>query len=347
MRKIKIVFILFFVIISSTLQVKATDFWAKNYIVMERETNQVLDGKNINEVQSVASISKIMTAIVVIENSNMEEIITITEEMIAKAYGSGIYVHPGDDISIQDLLYGLMLRSGNDAALSLATHVGGGSVSKFVDLMNHKARELNLVNTVFSNPSGLDEEDAGNLSSVYDMAVLMSYCLKNDIFKGITSTTSYKRLDGKGTWKNKNKLLTMYEYTTSGKTGFTKKAKRTLITSAKKDNTELIVVTFNCGDDFMFHKSLYEEYFNLYEQALVLNKGIHRIDNYYFKVEKEVSYLLNKQDDAFQVSYEIIENEALVNVYLNYKDRKIYLDSFHLHEKKISWFLKLLNGEIL
>jgi len=347
MKKIISIFVLFMTVISNTTVANATDFWAKNYIVMEKDTKQVVEGKNINETQSVASISKIMTAIVVIENCDLEEVITITEEMIALAWGSGIYVHPGDEISIQDLLYGLMLRSGNDAAAALATHAGGGDFDMFVTMMNQKAQELSMENTLFRNPSGLDEEDGGNISSVYDMALLMAYCLDNETFREITSTQSYQRIDGKGTWKNKNKLLQLYEYTTSGKTGYTKIAKRTLISSAKKNNVELIVVTFNCGDDFAFHKSLYEQYFALYEQTLLLNKGIHQIDSYYFTVEDQVMYPLKQSDSQYSLYYEIIESEAIVNVYLKYNNQLTYLRTYRLHDKKISWFYKVLNGETL
>jgi D-alanyl-D-alanine carboxypeptidase len=344
MKKILLCLIIFIAYIKP---VNATEFWAKNYIVMEQSSLQVLEGKDIHQTQSVASISKIMTAIIVLENVDLRTMITIGEE-INRAYGSGIYIHIGDEITIQDLLYGLMLRSGNDAALALAYYVGEDSVENFVELMNNKAIEIGMKNTVFSNPSGLDEEDLGNVSSVYDMGLLMSYCLNNEQFKQIASTTSYKRLDGKGTWKNKNKLLDMYEYTTAGKTGFTKKAKRTLISSAKKDGVELIVVTFNCGDDFMFHKSLFESYFNLYNQVLWLNRGIHRVDDYYFEADKPLFYPMDYslKDTSF-LNYEIIENEAIVNVYLNIKDEKIFLSSYSIKKNRINWFLKVFNGEKL
>ena len=160
-----------------------------------------------------------------------------------------------EEISIEKLLYGLMLRSGNDAAITLAMSISN-SVEEFVLLMNKKAEELNLKNTFFSNPHGLDEEDNGNISSAYDMALLYSYCMKNKTFAKITSSQSY------GTYINKNKLIRTYPYCTGGKTGFTKKAKRTLISSASKDDINLIVVTLNCGNDFQSHKDIYEHYFN-------------------------------------------------------------------------------------
>ena len=130
---------------------------------------------------------------------------------INKAYGSCVYIHIKDRITIQDLLYGLMLRSGNDCALMLAKSVGG-SVERFVEMMNEKARDIGMKQTHFSNPSGLDEEDEGNLSTVKEMAILYRYCCQNPLFNQIVKTKEYKRLDGKGYWHNKNRLLKEYPY---------------------------------------------------------------------------------------------------------------------------------------
>lgn len=282
--------------------VSASEFWAKSYIVMERQTHQVLEGKDIHEVQSVASISKIMTAIIAIEQGDLDKVITIGDE-IDKAYGSGVYIHKGDSISLRDLLYGTMLRSGNDAALCLAYH-SAGSIEAFVSLMNEKAQQLGMNDTHFSNPTGLDEEDEGNQSSVYDMAILMSYCMDNAIFREVSGTSDYQREDGNGTWHNKNKLLENYSYTTGGKTGFTRKAKRTLISSAQKDDLELIVVTFNCGDDFAYHQSLYENYFAMYENLLCIDKGVHRYGDYTYEVSQPVYLLWPIEKEKPELAYE-------------------------------------------
>lgn len=293
---------------------QATEYDAKNYIVMERGSGQVLEGKNIHEVQSVASISKIMTAIVALENDDLLREVEIGEE-INKAYGSGVYIHQGDRITIQDLLYGLLLRSGNDAALCLAYHVGQKSIAHFVNMMNEKAAQLGMHDTVFHNPSGLDEEDEGNLSSVYDMALLMRYCMENETFRQITSTQVYQRLDGQGTWHNKNKLLSQYAYTTGGKTGFTKKARRTLITSAMKDGLELIVVTFNCGDDFCFHQNLYETYFAIYEQVLCLDRGVYEIAGQEFQVDQPLYQMKLKESTQQKVSFQLDDQNGCVQIY--------------------------------
>lgn len=233
-------------------------FKASSSILMNQETLEVIEGKNIHHVQSVASISKVMTAIIVIENLNIFNEISIPKDVL-KAYGSAIYIQPHQKISILDLLYGLLLRSGNDAALCLESQL-----DNFVDLMNQKAKSLHMEHTEFRNSTGLDEQDGGNLSCAYDMAILMSYAMNNEIFKQIVSTKKYKRLDGNGYWKNKNKLLN-YEFCIGGKTGYTKKAGRTLVTCASNDLTNLVCVTFRCVDDFAFHEKLYDLYFKKYK----------------------------------------------------------------------------------
>jgi D-alanyl-D-alanine carboxypeptidase len=257
MKKIFVINLLLCMFIFVLKDVSAEDealtFSGKSYVVMEASSRQVLESKEEHYVQSVASISKIMTCLIAIENADLDMIVEV-DETINQAWGSGIYVHIGDEISLRDLLYGLMLRSGNDAAVMIAVSVAG-SIEEFVAMMNEKSAELGLENTLFSNPSGLDEEDAGNQSSAYDMAIIMAYCYQNPIFNEIMRTENYKREDGNGSWQNKNRLLREYEYCIGGKTGFTKKARRTLVTMASKDGVDLIIVTFQEGNDFEFHRN--------------------------------------------------------------------------------------------
>lgn len=175
-------------------------------------------------------------------------------------------------------------------------------------MMNDKAKELNMEHTFFSNPTGLDEEDNGNQSCVYDMALLMKYASDNAIFNEIVSTKSYKRLDGGGTWHNKNRLLDEYEYCVGGKTGYTKKAKRTLVTRAVKNNISLIIVTFNCGNDFEFHKEEYEDCFNQYENTYLLPKGIYQYNGHSFLIEKDIIGINKNEEVSF------IDNNNQINV---------------------------------
>ena len=256
--------------------------------VMDTFNKTVLEAKNEHYVQSVASISKIMTAIVAIENGNLDDEYEIGEE-VNQAWGSGVYIHIGDHINLRDLLHGLLLRSGNDAANVIAKNIGG-DIPHFVEMMNKKAKDIGMNDSVFSNATGLDEEDAGNRSSAYDMALLMSYCSQNPIFNDIVMKQTYKREDAGGTWHNKNRLLEEYEYCVGGKTGFTKKARRTLVTRAIKNDVSLVIVTLNCGNDFEFHKAKYEECFGKYQNMLVLPKGIYQYHGHSFLIDEDLYY---------------------------------------------------------
>ena len=308
MKKLFIVVLCLFVI---PLQVKAYETSATSAILMDMDSGRILYEKNIHNVRSVASISKIMTAILAIESGKLEETVTVGEE-IGEAYGSGIYIRIGEEIKLKDLLYGLMLRSGNDAALAIAKYVGG-SVEEFVKMMNQKAQQLNMRNSVFNNPSGLDEEK-GNMSTAYDMALLTSYAMKNDIYKEITGTKKYtlKTNMNNYVWTNKNKVLQTYKYATGGKTGFTEIARRTLVTTASKDHLNLVVVTLNDGNDFEDHKNLYEEAFNTFKTYQILTKGNIQIPNetYYkhqiLEIKEDYYYSLAKEEkESIILKFEI------------------------------------------
>ena len=286
---------------NESIPTAAVPISCSSYVVMEKSTNKVLESKDMHTSRSVASISKIMTAIVAIENVNLEDIVTIPQE-INEVYGSMLYIHENDQIPIMDLLYGLILRS-------IAIHVGG-TIEKFVEMMNQKAKNLNMQDSLFRNPHGLDEEDGGNLSSAYDMALLHAYALNNPVYRQITSAKQYK------TYKNKNRLFNLYDCTTGGKTGYTKLAKRTLVSSAKQDDLELVIVTLNCGNDFGVHKSLYQYYFANYKGLIVLKAGENYIDSYCVKVEKEYVLMVSNDLDNLYLKYEIQKNSKQVHIYL-------------------------------
>ena len=319
-RKLGLIISLMMTLVNTN--VSAVPFQGKSYIVMEASHQIVIEGSNQDYIQSVASISKIMTCIIAIENMELDTIITV-DDTINKAWGSGVYIHIGDKISLRDLLYGLMLRSGNDAAVMIAKAVGK-EIPKFVDMMNDKAKELQLHSTTFSNPTGLDEEDNGNQSTVYDMARLMAYCHQNPIFNEIVQTKVYKRQDGMGSWHNKNRLLKDYSYCVGGKTGFTKKARRTLITRAIKGDHDLIIVTFNCGNDFEFHKKKYEECFETMEKQVLFDKGVYVIGGKPYLFDESL-FIEKKKEDC--VSY-IIKDES---VYL-------YVNQHYIRKQKLKRF---------
>ena len=255
------------------LPVKVNAISATSYIVMDSDNNRVLEGSNIHKKSLIASITKIMTAMVVINNGNLNDTIIIGNEVL-KSFGSGIYVSVGEKIKREELLYGLMLRSGNDAAYALAFNTGG-SMEGFTLLMNNLAKDIGMNNTEFKNSAGLEDSYGENYSTVYDMALLSSYAIKNEEYRKIVGTKDITvKTDLKTyVWHNKNKLLSMYEYAIGGKTGFTEKARRTLVTNASKDNVNLTVVTFNDGNDFNDHKDLYEKYFKILKSYQLLFAG--------------------------------------------------------------------------
>jgi D-alanyl-D-alanine carboxypeptidase len=180
-----------------------------------------------------------MTAILAIESEKMFLDIVV-DDVIDKAYGSMLYLKKGDSLKLEELVYGLMLRSGNDAALCIAKAVSG-SVELFVEMMNKKAKSIGMHDTFFVNPHGLDESDGGNISTAKDMAILMSYAVKNENFVKISGTKSY-RSSNYGVWKNKNKSLTMSEYIDGGKTGYTSEAGQCLASFAEINGKTYIMV---------------------------------------------------------------------------------------------------------
>lgn len=297
---------------------------AKSTILMDMDTERIYYSENINEVRSVASISKVMTCILAIESGKLFEEVTIGDE-INSAYGSAIYITKGEKMLLIDLLYGLMLRSGNDAALAISNYVS----KDFVKLMNEKAKEIGMTNTTFNNPSGLDIEGKGNFSTALDMAKLTIYAYKNEIFRQIISTKKYTLKTNKNTylWINKHKLLHSKKYVVGGKTGFTDIARRTLITIGSKDNMNLVVVTLNDSDDFNNHIKLLEYGFNKYKNYEILKKGYFNLipdNNYRYYLDENFNYNLSKEE-LNHLCIKILfdsKNNALLNLYLD--DKKIY-----------------------
>lgn len=353
MKKILALIISVFILIPNT---KASTSSASSYILMDASTGRVLQGKDIYNQKLIASITKIMTCIIAIENTDINEIITV-DESILKAYGSGIYIQIGEEISIKDLLYGLMLRSGNDAAIMIATYISN-SEKEFVELMNNKAKEIGMKNTIFNNSSGLDEE-GGNYSTAYDMALLTRYAMQNETYRQIVKTKNYQvKTNYKSySWTNKNKLL-KYDYITGGKTGYTEKAKRTLVTTATINNMDLIVVTLKDSDDWNTHLDLYDYAKNNYISYKVLNKSKFKIEedtyfngNLYIKNDvyipfkkNETNSLINhiklykikdyQDGDIVGISQIIYNNEVLY-------EEKIYIAKENKISKKENIFTKI------
>ncbi len=265
-----------------------------DYVVLSSGT--VLEGENIHRVQSIASISKVMTALVALEYGNISDFVTV-DQKTTQQIGSSLYLKENETYSLLSLLYGLMLRSGNDAAYLISVHVGGNE-KRFVELMNEKAKELKMVDTHFSNPSGLDEFDEGNQSSVYDMALCMQEAMKNEVFRTIVNTLEY-RAENQRIWTNKNRLLRIYDSCNGGKTGYTTQSGKTLITSASEDHLESIVVSFREDDYFMLHKKLHENVYEKYETVLLIQKGHYKIANKKIMIEEDIYALVLKNEKPF------------------------------------------------
>lgn len=340
----KILLILLFI----PLTVQAFESSATSTILMDQDTKRILYASNIHEVRSIASISKIMTAIIAVESGKLNDLVIVGDEIDA-AYGSNIYIKKTEEIKLIDLIYGLMLRSGNDASLVIANYLS----DDFVKSMNETAKKIGMKNTTFNNPNGLDTPKS-NYSTAYDMALLMSYAMKNDTFKKIVSTKRHRVKTNLNyyDWTNKNKLLFKYKYATGGKTGYTEIARRTLVTTASKNKLNLVVVTLNDGNDFSDHINLYEEAFKEYKKYCILKKGIVNIleDNYF---EKRSLYL---KENAY---YPLTESEA-ENIVLNFKinkknqegevgeiyvkldDNILYQDKVYYKKTKESFFIKIL-----
>lgn len=317
MKKLGIICLGLFLLFPYSVQAISTS--ATSSILVDMDSGRIIYENNSHEVRSVASISKIMTAILAIESKKLDKTVKVSD-VVLEAYGSGIYIKPGEKLTLQDLVYGLMLRSGNDAALMIAEYVGG-SVPKFVEKMNQKAQEIGMKQTTFHNPSGLDEEDeVGNFSTAYDMAILTSYAMKNKTYQKIVGTKKYTLKTNKNTyvWYNKNKLLTNYENTTGGKTGFTKKARRTLVSTASKDQLNFVVVTLNDGNDFQDHENLHEYGFTYYKKYRLLKKGTVKIeDEKYYKnetlyIKNDIDYPLREDEkQSIRLSFQLNKKKQL------------------------------------
>lgn len=243
----------------SALKAYAVTCSAKSAILLCSNNNQVVFEQNASERLPMASTTKILTSLITLEAAREDnKTIVFTNDMVAE--GSSMYLKVGYRLTLRDLAVGMMTVSGNDAANAAALSLAG-SYGAFADIMNSKAYEIGMYNSHFVTPSGLD--DSEHFSTAYDMAVLMSFAMKNDDFAEITKQKSIsvnfsEPENFKATYYNHNKLLSMYEFATGGKTGYTKKAGRCLVSCAEKDGLRLVAVTLDDHNDWEDHINLYE-----------------------------------------------------------------------------------------
>ena len=240
---------------------------AKCAILMDADTGRILYAKNSGQISLIASTTKIMTAIVVLEHCDPDAEYEIPPEA-TNIEGSSIYLQAGERLTIRDLLYGMMLHSGNDAAVALALACSD-SVPEFVDLMNIKAQQLGLHRTHFENPHGLDADE--HYSTAADLARITQYALKNSEFVEIVSTKSIQI--GERYLTNHNKLLWSLDGAIGVKTGYTKAAGRILVSAAERNGRRLIAVTISDGNDWQDHKNLYDYGFAQYPERVLIEAG--------------------------------------------------------------------------
>ena len=240
---------------------------ARSAYVLDAVSGRVLYEKEAGEESLIASTTKIMTALVVCEQCNVLDRMRIPKEAVG-IEGSSMYLKEGEVLTLQELLYGLMLSSGNDAAVALAIYCGG-TVEGFVGMMNDMARALGLTDTHFENPNGLDAP--GHYSTARDLAVLAAYAMENPIFYKTVSAKNVRI--GERCLTNHNKLLWQVEGADGVKTGFTKAAGRILVSSATRDGRRLICATIHDPDDWKDHKALLETGFEQYQPEKILSAG--------------------------------------------------------------------------
>jgi len=256
------------------LSMRAPAVSAQSAVLIDAHDDTILMGQLPNTRLPMASTTKIMTAIVAIENSDLNKIVKVSDKAVG-VEGSSIYLRKEEEIKMEDLLYGLMLESANDAAEAIAIEVAG-SVEKFADMMNKKAKELGLKDTHFMNPHGLDHEK--HYTTAYELAKIASYALKNETFRKIVSTKKYVTKDKDGNYRvfiNHNRMLRVYDGAIGVKTGYTKRSGRTLVSAAERDGLMLVAVTLNDPNDWRDHRNMLDFGFSNYERIKVIDKNEH------------------------------------------------------------------------
>ena len=252
----KRVFCLSLILLLLSFNLNAYAISAKSAVVINGDTGEILYSKDADIKMPMASTTKIMTALLLCEYGNFDREITVTEDMV-RVEGTSMGLLPGDKVTLHDLLYGMLLCSGNDAANAIAVSVAG-SVPDFVGMMNSKAKELNLSNTSFETPSGLDGEN--HYTTAFELALITKKAFEYSEFTNAvaskTATLCYGNPPYNRTLSNHNKLLKMYDDVVGVKTGFTKKSGRCLVSASKKDGKFVIAVTLNDKDDWADHREL-------------------------------------------------------------------------------------------
>ncbi len=263
-------------------------------IAMELTTRSVLTESNADKRMPMASTTKIMTAIIIAEDCNLDEEITVPDAAVG-VEGSSIYLKKDERIDVRDLLYGLMLRSGNDSAVALAIH-HSGSVENFVNVMNERAKRIGADNTNFKNPSGLPDDE--HYTTARDLCNIACYAMNNEIFREVVSSKSHV---GKfRSFENKNKMLYRYEGANGVKTGYTLKAGRCLVSSAERDGMDVVTVVLNCYDMYERSSAILDQCFYAYKLLELNENTVFMSDRVLCKLSKTQN-LVVKNTESLQI----------------------------------------------
>ncbi len=302
-----------------TVQAYEMNTSAKAMCVLEKDSKRIITSKNESMKLPMASTTKIVTALTVIQNcNNLDEVIQVSDNSIG-VEGSSIYLRKDEQISIRDLLYGLMLRSGNDSAVALACYIGG-SIEGFANLMNKTAKNIGANNSNFVTPHGLDHKD--HYTTAYDLALITAYALNNPVFKEIVSTKMHtvpatNKSDVRY-MSNKNRLLSSLNGCCGVKTGFTTKAGRCLVTATERNGLTFVCVVLNCGPMFEESASLLNTAHSLYENKKIIDKNREIYNEYIIDDKQGKLYLYAEDDFYFPMQVNELNNLRLeYNVQLN------------------------------
>ena len=275
-------------------------------IAMELTTRTVLTESNADKRMPMASTTKIMTAIIIAEDCNLDEEITVPDAAVG-VEGSSIYLKKDERIDVRDLLYGLMLRSGNDSAVALAIH-HSGSVENFVTVMNERAKRIGADNTNFKNPSGLPDDE--HYTTARDLCNIACYAMNNEIFREVVSSKSHV---GKfRSFENKNKMLYRYEGANGVKTGYTLKAGRCLVSSAERDGMDVVTVVLNCYDMYERSSAILDQCFYAYKLLELNENTVFMSDRVLCKLSKTQN-LVVKNTESLQIRIKSTVTEKKIN----------------------------------
>ena len=273
MKKIFAAFICLIAVFLLDVRAFALSVSAESAVLIEAESGYIIYEKNAHARRGMASTTKIMPALCAIENMDIDTVVTVPRGAVG-VEGSSVYLKEGERITLENLLYALMLQSANDAAAAIAIAVSG-SIESFSGLMNAKAAELGLCDTHFENPHGLD--GAAHYTTAYELAKIAAYALKNETFARIASTVKHtipaSEASPARTLVNHNRLLREYSDIIGVKTGYTKKCGRTLVSAARREGVTLVAVTLCDGDDWRDHRAMLDRGFELYESETLCRTG--------------------------------------------------------------------------